>query len=396
MPDFSSPKLLWTLPFEGAWPMSVTFLGEHRIAAGNRLGRIFVWDLPADGPVEESENPPPKDEGSPHWPVRELKGHSNAISRLIGTRDGKRLVSASLDHSVRIWELEAEVTEKTEVILDIDQRQAEAKKKRSDEPLNRPGVEVELQTAAKALDDHKDWVMSLGVSADEKRIISGSGDAQVIVYDLDSGDVVSRWSGHAWSWVVSAALSADGETALVSEYRSSRDSFDRPAPALKLWNVEDHAEKLDILKVQFPKMKPASYTYGSAQVWRKFVARGLTGASFSPDGKLVAVGQSGETDTGKVHLLKTDDGKLLKTISGHRYGVTDLTFSADGEHVISTGRDTTGRITRVEDGKEVAVLGKSRGGQFKDWTSSVALSPNEKYLAASDIAGKIHVWSLES
>lgn len=395
MPDFSKPKLLWTLPFEGEWPMSVSFAGENRLVAGNRLGSLFVWNLPVDAPAETSE-PPSKDEGAPLWPSRELKGHSNSIPRVIGTRDGSRVISASFDHSVRVWSLDVEVSQKGEAILDSEQREAEAKKNRNDEPLNRPGVAVEIQTEATILEGHKDWVMSLGMSADEKRIISGGGNSQVIVHDLDSGKPVSEWTGHPWSWAISAALSADGSTALVSEFRSRRDDFDRPAPALKLWNVDDHSEKIDILKVQFPKMKPEDYSYGSAQVWNKFVARGLTGACFSPDGKLVAVGQSGETDTGKVHLIKTDDGTLLKTISGHRYGVTDVIFSADGQHVISAGRDTNVRITRVEDGKEIAVLGKSRGGQFKDWTSAVAISPSEKFLAASDIAGKVHVWSLDS
>ena len=92
-------------------------------------------------------------------------------------------------------------------------------------------------------------------------------------------------------------------------------------------------------------MKAKEYSYGSVQVWRKFVARGLFGATFSPDGKLVATGQSGEIGTGQVYLF----------------------------------------------------LGKSRSGQFKDWLAAVALSPSEKCLAATDIAGKAleaHVWSL--
>lgn len=393
MPNFADPKLFWTLPFEGAWPMSVTFAGDDRLVAGNRDGSLFVWNLPADPPTETPDPLPPEGEGLPLWPSRQLKGHTNTVSRVLGTRDG-RVVSASFDHSVRIWSLDAPVGEKSEVILNIDQRKEEARKKRNDEPLQRPGVEVDVQTESRVLDGHDDWVMSLGMSQDERRIISGDGNSQVLVHDLDSGKQVAAWRGYKWTWAVSAALSSDGTKALVSEYRSSRDDFDRPAPALKLWDVDGQAEALDLLKVQFPKMKPSDYSYGSAQVWRKFVARGLLGAAFSPDGKLVAVGQSGETGTGQVHVLNVQDGKLLKSIGGHRYGVTDLVFTADSRHIISTGRDTNVRITTVADGKEVTVLGKSRGGQFKDWLSAVALSPGEKYLAAADIAGKVHVWSL--
>jgi hypothetical protein len=52
------------------------------------------------------------------------------------------------------------------------------------------------------------------------------------------------------------------------------------------------------------------------------------------------------------------------------------------------------RICQVSDGKEVAVLGAPRGGQFKDWLSAVALSNDGRYLAATDIAGLVHVWEI--
>ena len=221
------------------------------------------------------------------------------------------------------------------------------------------------------------WSTSLAFAGDD-RIVAGNRDGSLFV----------------WNLPVEPPAESDGKTALISEYRSSRDSFDRPAPAFRLWDVETQKTKLDLLQIQFPKMKAKEYSYGSAQVWRKFVARGLIDATFSPDGKLVATGQSGEIGTGQVYLFKTDDGKLLKTIGGHRYGVTDAEFIADAGHVVSVGRDTNVRITKIDDGKEVAVLGKSRSGQFKDWLSAVAFSPSEKYLAATDIAGKVHVWSL--
>ena len=75
-------------------------------------------------------------------------------------------------------------------------------------------------------------------------------------------------------------------------------------------------------------------------MWRKFVANGLIATAFSPDGKLVAAGQGGETDTGKVHLLDAATGKLVRDVSGHKEGVTDVLFSSDGKHLISVGRDT--------------------------------------------------------
>jgi WD40 repeat protein len=131
-------------------------------------------------------------------------------------------------------------------------------------------------------------------------------------------------------------------------------------------------------------------------MWRKFVANGLITTAFSPDGRLIAVGQGGETDTGKVHLLDAANGKLVRTVSGHLNGVTDVLFSADGKYLLSTGRDTCVRICQVADGKEVAVLGTPRGGQSKDWLSAAVLSPDQRWLAAADIAGLVQVWEFGS
>jgi WD40 repeat protein len=385
MTDFTKTTLLGSFPFEGSWPIAITFVGIDKVVSGNRKGDVFVWDLPKE---------PAKKDAPPHFPTLQLKGHTNAISGVAATANGKTVITSSLDRTVRKWSLAEKQTEKAEVILDLQARQAEAKKKRNDDALKRPGVEVAVHSKPTTISTFKDWAMSLSISADESHIISGDGTSQVRVNAVNSGETVSEWTGHSWNWAVSSALSADGKTALVSEYRNPRGDFDRPAAALKLWDVATSKVKLDLLQIMFPKMKPNDSSYGSAGVWRKFVGRGLLGACFSPDGKLVAVGKGGETDTGKVSLFSTETGKLEKSISGHRYGVTDVKFSQDSEHILSVGRDTMVRITRIKDGKEVAVLGKSRGGQFKDWLSSVAISPDEKHIAAADIAGLIHVWRI--
>lgn len=386
MPELKieKPTLTWQMPFESesAWPMAVTFVGSNRVAAGNQDGQLFVWDLPSE-----------PSESKTLWPVRRLDGHTNGVTRLVATPDGT-LISASLDHTIRLWDLNAAPTDKAEVVVDSEARQAEFKKTRKDEVLKRPGVSVETQTATYTLEAHKDWIQSLGLSHDGKRLVSGDDSAEIIVWDLATRQPVKRWSGHKWNWIAAAALSADGESAIVSEYRYKRDDFDIPAAGLKLWSVADASVKLDVLKVQFPKLRSDETSYEAAQLWRKFMANGLIAADSSPDGKLFALGQGGETDTGKVHLIKSETGELVRSISGHLSGVTDVKFSADGKHLLSSGRDTTIRICQVEDGKEVVVLGAPRGGQFKDWFSALALSPDQRLVAAADIAGSIQVWTL--
>src|SRR5688572_4617057 len=96
-----NPKLLWQLTFEGNWPSAVAFLGSSRkLVAANQDGQMYVWNLP-EQPPEKFEVEKNSERKAPNnAPSRRLEGHTNGVTQLRATRDGKLLISASLDHSV--------------------------------------------------------------------------------------------------------------------------------------------------------------------------------------------------------------------------------------------------------------------------------------------------------
>lgn len=406
------PELAWQLQFEGAWPLSVAWVGDTgRLVAGNEKGELLVWQLPT-APGAEATNPTDAAASSPSEgkkenkdkkdakktpglpPVKQLTGHTNGITRLVPLPDGRHVLSASLDHTIRLWDLDAPTTGEVEIVIDADSRQSEFKRTRKEDVLKQPGVKVATVSSVHTFAEHPDWVQSMAVSADGRRMVTGDAAGNLISWDLAERKVLARWKGHPWNWIIALAVSPNGDRVLASEYRYKRDDFDIPAAGLKVWDPATGKESLDVLKVQFPKLNPDDNSYGGGQMWRKFVANGLVAADFSPDGQLMAVGQGGETDTGKVHLLEAASGKLLRSVSGHQYGVCDVRFSTDGKYVVSSGRDTSVRICEVAEGKEVAQLGAPRGGQFKDWINAVAISPNQKWIAGADISGLVQVWRL--
>lgn len=395
--NVANPKLTWQLSLEGSWPTAVTFLGGSRkIAAANQEGQIYVWDLPETPPdYVAGSQPCVIERAAPdHPPCRRLDGHTNSVTGLVARPDGRELVSAGFDGQLCFWDPEAPATGTADVVLNAESRKIAAQRSGDQALVTAPGLSVPTVGPSASVRSHDDWILTLGASRDGSRLITGDVASRVVLWDVSQRRELARWSGYAWNWIVAAALSSDGQTALVSEYRYKRDDFDIPAPAVRLYGP-DATPGLDLLGAQFSEYKPLETGYGAAQVWGAFVAHGLIAADFSPDGTLIALGQGGETEKGTVHLVEAATGKLVRDVSGHQSGVCAVRFSADGRYLLSTGRDTTLRICQVSDGTEVCALGQGRGGQFQDWFSSLAISPDEAWLAATDIAGFVHVWRLE-
>ena len=57
-------------------------------------------------------------------------------------------------------------------------------------------------------------------------------------------------------------------------------------------------------------------------------------AAFTPDGKSVAIGRAGETEKGKIVLFDAASGKKMQELNGHLGGTNDMTFAADGKHLV--------------------------------------------------------------
>jgi WD40 repeat protein len=63
-------------------------------------------------------------------------------------------------------------------------------------------VEAELK-------GHTHWVMSVAFSQDGSRVVSGSGDKTVRIWNVTTGEVEAELKGHT-DWVRSVAFSQDG------------------------------------------------------------------------------------------------------------------------------------------------------------------------------------------
>src|SRR5262249_51951258 len=150
---------------------AVAWLGPSRwVAAGNNRGDILLWELPDKA-------------GAAVLPVRRLDGHANAVSRLLATPDGKRLVSASYDHSVRVCDPHAAAAGTDTAALNATAGE-EALKRRSAKVPEPITAKVETVKAERTFDGHEDWVQGLSLSADGTVLADGDDGGRVIVREL--------------------------------------------------------------------------------------------------------------------------------------------------------------------------------------------------------------------
>jgi WD40 repeat protein len=365
MPAFDKPILVWSLTWDADWVTAVSFVGSSRkLVAGNNLGQILLWELP-----EKLSGDPPK-------PTGRLDGHSNVVSKLAATTDGKVLISSSYDHGIRYWNIDQHSDKSAELILNARAiADAEARKKNGAKVPPVLPAKVNIIESVRTLSDHKEWVTCLELSRDGKTFISGDDAGNIFIWDREAGSVKKKWKVKGWASAVS--LSSDGQRACVGErlpliFDSGRHT------GIKLWNATN-GEMLKDLAAEY-----------KGQIFQ--------GVAFSPDGKLLALGRGGEADgnSGSVTLIEGETGKKIRALTpGHLNGLTDLAFHPEGKILASTGRDTVVRLWDCESGKMISELGKPRGAQFKDWLHALAWSPDGNLLATADMAGMVHVWRFD-
>ncbi|KAF7334812.1 WD40 repeat-like protein [Mycena sanguinolenta] len=242
------------------------------------------------------------------------------------------------------------------------------------------------------IEGHTDWVQAVAFSPDGTRVVSGSKDKTMRIWDVTSSATLQRMEGHT-NWVTSVAFSPDGARIVSGSEDKTVCIWDAMTGAL-LGRMEGHTSR--VTSVAFAP-DGARIVSGSGdktvRIWDAMTGaalgrmQGHTGSvrsvAFSPDGARIASGSMDET----VHIWDATTGAKLERMKGHADSVHSVAFSPDGAHIVSGSSDETVNIWNAMTG---ALLGSMEG--HTDWVHSVAFSPDGACIVSGSGDTTVRIW----
>jgi WD40 repeat protein/serine/threonine protein kinase len=309
-----------------------------RIVTASQDKTVRVWDAQTGQPLMEP-----------------LKHDSNVTSVLFSP-DGERLLTVSQGTTVRVWDAQ------------------------TGQPLMEP-----LK--------HDVSVTSVQFSPDGTRIVTAWKDT-ARVWDAHTGQPLTEPLKHGGP-VVSAQFSPDGKRIVTA-------SWDRTA---RVWDAQTSQPVTEPLKhdgpvhsAQFsPDGKRVVTASSAAWVWDAQTGQPLTepmkhggavnSAQFSPNGKQIVTASQDAT----ARVWDAQTGLPLSAPMKHGYWVNTAQFSFDGKRIVTASNDKTACVWDAETGRQLTEPMKHASG-----VNSAQFSRDGKQIVTVSQDNTVHTWDARS
>lgn len=300
----------------------------------------------------------------PLWLVSELRGHTGGVTWVAFTPDGQKLLSASHDKTVRVWDWQKGKNERV-------------------------------------LIGHTDSVRCLALLGDNK-FASASWDGTVRVWDWWLGNQVA---------ILDAGI---GQLHAIAVSEDNRWLIAGGEKGICVWRLGSSGQvsslglepqRYKLLSVRslafHPNNRIVAVGDEQGRVWLWDVTKAkrvaewrahngaMTALAFHPNGSVLLSG--GEDADLAVWSVEPGDPTLQKRLRGwHIKEIRAVAFRKDGKLAISCGMDDVLRVWRTSDWD---VILTRKGG--RNWALALAFEPSGEFLASASKDETVKVWRVK-